>query len=376
MERLRDYFSKRNVAIGASGLVVLISANAVQAAPIGLAATISAAAVLAGTAVSTSTAIAATKAIAMTTLQKTLVTATLAAAIGTGIYEAHQASHLREQNQTLQQQQAPLADQLQQLQRERDDATNRLGSLLVENERLKSNPNATELLKLRGEVTRLHADANEPEETTTKSLLAKVNKLKQRLEETPNAKIPELRFLTGADWIHVASQSSLDTENDLRCAMSATRDAAERKFAKNMLYPALQKYQQANGGQFPTDLSQLQSYFDTLVDDAVLERWEIASSKTIAAYMGNGGPIITEKTTVDELLDDRDIISSDGASTTSFFMSENYDVIQPVIKAFGAANNGQHWTSISQLLPYAATPEQQAAIQNRIEATQVTGQAY
>ena len=51
VERLREFFSKRNVTIGASGLAVLISANAVQSAPIGLAATISTAAILAGTAV-------------------------------------------------------------------------------------------------------------------------------------------------------------------------------------------------------------------------------------------------------------------------------------------------------------------------------------
>jgi|GEM_PF-616993 len=129
VERLREFFSKRNVTIGASGLTVLISANAVQSAPIGLAATISAAAVLAGTAVHTSTVIAATKAIAMTTLQKTLVTATVAVLAGAGIYEARQAAQLREQNQTLQQQQAPLAEQIKQLQQERDDAVNRLAFL-------------------------------------------------------------------------------------------------------------------------------------------------------------------------------------------------------------------------------------------------------
>ncbi|HZL13762.1 MAG TPA: sigma-70 family RNA polymerase sigma factor, partial [Verrucomicrobiae bacterium] len=39
VERLREFFSKRNVTIGASGLAVLISANAVQAAPVGLALT-------------------------------------------------------------------------------------------------------------------------------------------------------------------------------------------------------------------------------------------------------------------------------------------------------------------------------------------------
>src|SRR5690606_9897900 len=57
VERLRELFSKRNVTIGASGLVVLISTNAVQAAPIGLIATISSAVSLVGTAVQTSTAI-------------------------------------------------------------------------------------------------------------------------------------------------------------------------------------------------------------------------------------------------------------------------------------------------------------------------------
>jgi RNA polymerase sigma factor (sigma-70 family) len=36
VERLREFFTKRNVTVGAGGLVVLISANAVQAAPAGL----------------------------------------------------------------------------------------------------------------------------------------------------------------------------------------------------------------------------------------------------------------------------------------------------------------------------------------------------
>jgi len=150
VERLRDYFSKRNVTIGASGLVVLISANAVQAAPAGLAAAISAAAVLAGTAVSTSTIVAATKTIAMTTLQKTLITATVAVLAGAGIYEARQAAQLREQNQTLQRQQAPLAEQLRQLQSERDKATNTLSWL--RQELAKNGSNNAELLKLRGEI--------------------------------------------------------------------------------------------------------------------------------------------------------------------------------------------------------------------------------
>lgn len=126
VERLREFFSKRNVTVGAGGLAVLISANAVQSAPVGLAATISAAALLTGTTIQTSTLIAATKTIAMTTIQKTLITATIAVIAGAAIYEARQAAQLREQDQTLRQQQVK---QVQQLQDERDGALKQLALL-------------------------------------------------------------------------------------------------------------------------------------------------------------------------------------------------------------------------------------------------------
>ena len=156
LDKLRKFFTKRNVSIGAGGLVGLISANAVQSAPVGLVATISAAAAISGTAISTSTLITATTTIAMTTLQKTLITAALAVVAGAGIYEARQVSQLRQQNQALQQQQAPLAGQIQQLQRERDAASNQVAALTEELAGAKKNP--TEVLKLRGEVGALRQE--------------------------------------------------------------------------------------------------------------------------------------------------------------------------------------------------------------------------
>ncbi len=150
VDRLREFFAKRGVTVGASGLAVVISANAVQAAPVGLALTISTAAALTGTTLATTATVTATKAIAMTTIQKTLVTATIAALAGTGLYEARQALQLREQVRTLQQQQAPMAEQIQQLQNERDTATNQLAALREDNERL--NRNTGELLRLRAEI--------------------------------------------------------------------------------------------------------------------------------------------------------------------------------------------------------------------------------
>ena len=103
VDRLRESFSKRKVTIGASGLVVLISANGVQAAPIGLALSISTAAALVGTALQTSTAIAATKTFAMTTLQKTFITASIAIVAGAGIYEIRRTSNLQKEIHSLRQ---------------------------------------------------------------------------------------------------------------------------------------------------------------------------------------------------------------------------------------------------------------------------------
>src|SRR5437867_227930 len=91
LDRLRGLLSQRGIRTSATALSIILSANAVQAAPAGLAVTISTATALAGSAVQTSTAIATTKAVAMTTLQKTIIGATFAAVIGTGIYEARQA---------------------------------------------------------------------------------------------------------------------------------------------------------------------------------------------------------------------------------------------------------------------------------------------
>ena len=184
VERLREFFAKRGVTVGASGLAVVISANAVQAAPVGLALTISTAAVLTGTTLATTATVTATKAIAMTALQKTITTATIAVLAGAGIYEARQASQLRDQVQTLQQKEGPLAALNAQLQGERDDATSKLAAQREENERLKRN--TSELLKLRGEITLLRQQQSELEKL--RGLAARNN----LLPTEPEFHLPEI----------------------------------------------------------------------------------------------------------------------------------------------------------------------------------------
>ena len=101
VERLREFFAKRGVTVGASALVVVISANAVQAAPVGLAVTISTAAIAGTTIVATATA-ATIKTVAMTTLQKVLITATIiAVGVATPLVIQHQAKLRKENARTL-----------------------------------------------------------------------------------------------------------------------------------------------------------------------------------------------------------------------------------------------------------------------------------
>lgn len=162
VERLREFLVNRKVAIGASGLAALLSANAIQAAPAGLAATVASGAALASTSISASTALTITNTIAMTTIQKAIITAAFVGAIAAGVYEARQVSELRQQVQSLKQlqaQQAALTNQLEAVQRDRDRVTNALAALTVENAALKQRP--SEVMKLRGEVGRLRQENTE-----------------------------------------------------------------------------------------------------------------------------------------------------------------------------------------------------------------------
>ncbi len=312
VERLREFFAKRGLTVGASGLVVVISANAVQAAPAGLAATLATAAALAGTALATTTTATAAKTIVMTTLQKTLITATIAAAVGSGIYEAHQASTLRGQVQTLQQQQAPLVEQIRGLQRERDDATNRLAG--SQQERAQVEQNTAELLKLRGEMARLRAteqrfaqskanssDTSDPFTQSVLALTARAAELNQHLEQMPDKKIPELQLLGADDWLRAAKEAKFDTDAGIRKALGRLRSIAKDKLP---IGSALYSFTRANNGQLPTDLSQLKPYLRFPVDDAILERYTLLHAGNLSD-LPPGAWLVVEKAPVDKDYDSR-----------------------------------------------------------------------
>ena len=160
VDQLRELFSKRGVTIGSAGLMALLTAHAVQAAPAGLNAAVAAAAALAGTAVHSAGTIGAAQAVLMTSTQKILIAATaasIAVAGGTAVYETHRVSQMQEEIQALQQQQEPVRKQVQQLREERDDATRRLTALQQEDQQLRMD--SAELATLRNKAAGTKAPA-------------------------------------------------------------------------------------------------------------------------------------------------------------------------------------------------------------------------
>ena len=165
VEKLQKFFRKRGIASTTAILTAAISANSVQAAPVTLAKTVTAVAIAKGATASASTLTfikGALNIMAWTNAKTAIVSAVVVGMAALSVVQHQAQVKLREQNETLQQQQAPLAEQILQLQKQFADATNRAGNLLAENTQLKSNSNHNELLKLRGQVavaSRVAADA-------------------------------------------------------------------------------------------------------------------------------------------------------------------------------------------------------------------------
>ena len=172
VERLREFFSKRNVTIGASGLVVLISTNAVQAAPDRIFATISSAVTASTITIATHT--------TMHWLNLKSAAAILAATVtvGTVTHFARQgeAHRLRSENQNLLAQQKLLTSEVE-------------AASLKSGEAELSLKDKNELIRLRGEVGLLQRQAAEFEKLANKGLRTETSApvaQNRALEEDPD----------------------------------------------------------------------------------------------------------------------------------------------------------------------------------------------
>ncbi len=154
-------------------------------------------------------------------------------------------------------------------------------------------------------------DTNDPTESSVKAWHARVEQLKQRLEQNPQAGIPELKFLTEYDWLE-AARDDLKTDVDYRRALNRLRVAGETHFVDSQLQPALKMYGEANHGQFPANLAQLQPFFKPPVDEAILQRYVIVPHEKVPDAHWGGNWVVTQKSPVDRDYDRRLVVGAEG----------------------------------------------------------------
>ena len=132
-----------------------------------------------------------------------------------------------------------------------------------------------------------------------------MDQLKQWLEANPSEKILELQFLTDHDWVNAIYPHTFEAPDEYRRAMSTVRANAESRIL-NKLHAAFRQYARDNNGQHATDLSQLESYLDSPIDDAILQRYEIVAATNLVRELQTYGDwVITQKAPVNEALDGR-----------------------------------------------------------------------
>ncbi len=325
LEKLREHFSRRNINTTAAALSIAISANAVQAAPAGLALSI------ANTAAATaSMAGAATTSAFLKSLFASKAAAVVAGVVTIGaavpfIAWHHTQVRLRTENHRLHDE----VDRLTAEQQRLNDLT-ASASVLPPLTDAESN----ELQRLRAETARLRADSQQLAQLKAATQMQdpdfRTMLIKQRLDAAPEWKIPELQLLHDEDWLSVAKMpNKLETEDDFRRAFSRLRQFAKQEFGTEIV-KVLHRYVRTNYGQLPSDLSQLMPYVPAAVTAEMLDRYELKQTgllkevQPLGQYGSPGhespdtvrtAPIIVERAPVDDQFDTMLSIEAYGLST-------------------------------------------------------------
>ncbi len=314
LEKLHLLLKRRGVTLSAAVLATALAGEAVKAAPTGLAASISGAAV-AGAATATGNTLTLLKFMAATKLKTGAVAAVIVASVVIPLLVQRQAqARLAEQDKIWQRQ----SHQLAQLTSENERRANLLAQ--TTNSPPPSDGQFRELLRLRGEVGRLKgilesmsagktAAPMSPAEQIAalkQMYAARVDRLKQWLEDHPSEQIATLKSASDDLWLGAVENMTDDaSDDDFKRAASLLRGNADGEVF-DKLFGALRKYGAANGGQFPTDLSQLAPYLASPIDSAILQRFEIVpTSSLISELQPTGVWAITQVAAADPLLDSR-----------------------------------------------------------------------
>lgn len=332
LDRLRTFFLRRGVPVAAATLAADLSAQAVQVAPVGLAATIS-------SSVATLPAViaVAAKHFAMTATQKILSTAAVGAALALAVSEGTAALRVRSEVLAGQQRIDALADTARQLRLDQTAAARKLADLRAGRRAGQTTPESDRDAALEREAT---------------AWVGRLARLKQALAQDPAQNIPELQLLTESDWLLASLNEDFSRPERIAESLRLLRTRAKSAFAQRV-FGAVQRPFARTQGASPSDFDQFVRLLDPPIDPAILARYEFQKE--------NGRLIVAEK-----LGDaaDQDRLTLVGLAftkergLTGYAGSETATarVVREAAQAYATAKGGTPATDAAQLLPFLPQP--------------------
>jgi len=203
---------------------------------------------------------------------------------------------------------------------------------------------ADDLLK---ELSAISAGRDSKMESEVHAWLDRVRRLKDLAKRMPERTIPEMRFLEERDWLD-AAKANIDTDDEARQALSSLRGTAKGRFAP-ALRSALRKYEEANGSEPPTAIMQLSPYFDSPIEEAILQRYTVPPP--VPGQPGWARKVIVETSRVDDDYDTKMTIQ-EGGGTGFESTSQLQDAMRQADVDYARANGGKFPSDQMQLVPY------------------------
>lgn len=333
LDTLRSVLARRGITSTALALGTALSGHAVTAPPVGLA-----------VAISTGATSVAGGGLIFLMSSSLLKTATLTVVIGAGaaglLWQYQENRVLQSENRQL---------------RERLAAEPRKPVRPVA-------PGAATPRDVSGLLAQIDALRNSP----ANSWQERAGHLRQLVESVPELNIPEMQLATEEDWLDAAKQP-METEEEYRQALGKLRNAVIGRFV-DVARQAILRFKEKTGEPFPTDPAQLEPYLERSLGPAVWQRYEVQPASAMPMMKMGGDWVLTQKGPVDEEYDSKFVVGPYGMAATSYRGLGEQKILAPVRQAYVTANPGKSVTDPDQLLPYATTPEQRAAIAKQKKA--------
>jgi hypothetical protein len=195
-----------------------------------------------------------------------------------------------------------------------------------------------------------------------KTWAMRATRVRQRMDQLPEQKVPELQLLTEKEWFDaVKGLNGLETDEDFRKAFSNARNIARGEFG-HLMQKAMRDYVDANNGELPQSLTQLKQYIDQPVDDSMFARYKLLQTGKLSDVpekeflIGDASPL------VDEDNDASYLFSMNGTRSHSGNPAD--DLVKDAVTRFAAEHGDNLPTDPSQLTPYLQQPIDPAKMQS------------